>query len=56
LFSLTDRSKDGFSNYKTSKYKLHIYETASGVKFVLNTDTSVGSLREVLHDMYRSVS
>ena len=45
----------GFMSYKTSQYKLNLYETASGLKFVINTDTSVGSIRDVLHHIYSSV-
>ena len=48
--------KDGFLNLRTNKYKLHFYETPSGLKFVMNTDLSVGNTRDVLHQMYSSVS
>ncbi|KAH3810893.1 trafficking protein particle complex subunit 1-like [Dreissena polymorpha] len=47
--------KDGFLNFKTSKFRLHLYETASGLKFVLNTDLSVGSVKDVLHEIYRTI-
>lgn len=45
----------GFSSYTTGSYKLHFYETASGFKFILMTDTTCGDLRDVLHGYYASV-
>ncbi|XP_045202163.1 trafficking protein particle complex subunit 1-like [Mercenaria mercenaria] len=47
--------KDGFLNFKTNKYKLHLYETASGLKIVINTDLGVGSITDVLHDIYKNI-
>ena len=48
--------KEGFLGYRTNKYKMNYYETASGVKFVLNTDLNVvGNPRDVLHQIYENV-
>lgn len=44
--------RDGFVSFHTSKYRLHYYETPTGLRLVLNTDLSVGSAREALHHIY----
>jgi hypothetical protein len=49
-------SKNSFISYRTNKYKLHFYETPTGLKFVLNTDLSVGNIRDMLHDIYNKVN
>ena len=41
-----------FVNYATSAYKLHLYETISGYKFVMLSDPEAGSLRTALHSIY----
>ncbi|XP_037743555.1 trafficking protein particle complex subunit 1 [Chelonia mydas] len=47
--------KDGFLAFQTSKYKLHYYETPSGLKVVMNTDLGVGNIRDVLHQIYSNI-
>ena len=47
--------KDGFLSFQTSKYRLHYYETPSGLKFVLNTDLSVSNARDALQHIYSNV-
>jgi len=47
--------QDGFLNFRTSKYKLHFYETPSGLKFVMNTDLNVGNIRDVLQNIFSSL-
>jgi len=41
-----------FINYRTSSYKLHVYETASGYKFVMLGDPHGDSLRFILRQIY----
>ena len=41
-----------FVSYKTSAYKLHLYETLSGYKFVMLSDPETDSLRTALHSIY----
>ena len=39
--------------YDFIQYKLHLYETATGLKFVLLTDLNVGNIRDNLQTIYR---
>ncbi|KAJ6593958.1 TRAPP complex subunit bet5 [Mycena capillaripes] len=41
-----------FVNYRTSAYKLHVYETVSGYKFVMLSDPAAESLRFILRQIY----
>ena len=41
-----------FVNYRTSTYKLHLYETLSGYKFVMLSDPNTDSLRFILRQIY----
>lgn len=56
LFSFSHYRKDDYFSYKTNRYKLNYYETASGIKIVLNTDVNVGNIRDLLHQLYENVS
>ena len=47
--------KEGFIAYKTNAYKLHFFETPTGLKFVLNTDPMVGNIRDVLRYLYSHI-
>lgn len=47
--------KEGFDNLRTNKYKLHFYETPSGLKFIMNTDLSIPSIRDILHQIYSQI-
>ena len=46
------RENEQFINYRTSAYKLHVYETASGYKFVMLGDPAGDSLRFILRQIY----
>ncbi|KAI0058096.1 TRAPP complex subunit bet5 [Artomyces pyxidatus] len=41
-----------FVNYRTSAYKLHLYETVSGYRFVMLSDPNAESLRFVLRSIH----
>ncbi|KAI8097688.1 Sybindin-like family-domain-containing protein [Halteromyces radiatus] len=45
-------NQDGFISYCTSTYRLHYYETPTGLKFVLNTDPATEGMRPVLKQIY----
>jgi len=44
-----------FTAYKTSSYKLHFFESATGFKFILLTDPSVGNIQEQLKHIYKNI-
>ncbi|KAF8515465.1 snare-like protein [Gautieria morchelliformis] len=44
--------EEQFVAYQTSAYKLHVYETLSGYKFVMLTDPQAESLRFILRQIY----
>jgi len=48
-------STHGLLSFRTSQYKLNFFETPTGLKFVLNTDLSVGNIRDVLQQIYSQV-
>lgn len=50
---LTFDRDEAFIAYKTSAYKLHLFETPSGMKFVLFSDPNVESLRFILKQIYQ---
>ena len=43
---------EAFTSYRTPHYKLHLYETLTGYRFVLLSDPSSDSLRFVLRQLY----
>ena len=51
----TTSAKERFVSYTTSMYKLHFFETPTGLKFVLNTDTDAGGIQEILWHIYSKI-
>ncbi|KAF8322245.1 snare-like protein [Clavulina sp. PMI_390] len=43
---------ENFTSYKTSAYRLHLFETLSGYKFILLSDPNIDSLRFLLRQLY----
>ncbi|KAG0707326.1 snare-like protein [Suillus ampliporus] len=41
-----------FTSYRTSVYRLHLYETISGYKFVMLSDAATDGLRFILRQIY----
>lgn len=50
--SSNGQQQDGFISYRTSTYRLHYYETPTGLKFVMNTDPTTEGMRSVLKQIY----
>lgn len=48
-------SDDQFLTYRTGEYKLHYYETPTQLKLVMLTDTRVGNMRTVLHQIWATL-
>ncbi|SMY27060.1 unnamed protein product [Zymoseptoria tritici ST99CH_1A5] len=46
---------DQFLSYRTGEYKLHYFETPTQLKLVLLTDTRVGNMRTVLHQIWATL-
>ncbi|KAF2750357.1 trafficking protein-like protein particle complex subunit 1 [Sporormia fimetaria CBS 119925] len=44
-----------FLSYRTGEYKLHYYETATRMKFVMLTDTKQNNLRPYLHQIWANL-
>ncbi|CAK1366187.1 Transport protein particle subunit bet5 [Cercospora beticola] len=46
---------DQFLSYRTGEYKLHYFETPTQLKLVMLTDTRVGNMRTVLHQIWATL-
>ncbi|KAJ1939976.1 TRAPP complex subunit bet5, partial [Linderina pennispora] len=45
----------GFMSFATNTYRMHYYESSTGVKFILNTDPHTASMQQVLEMIYRNI-
>ncbi|KAJ2034223.1 Trafficking protein particle complex subunit BET5 [Coemansia sp. RSA 922] len=45
----------GFMSFATNTYRLHYYESPTGVKFILTTDIAAASMQPVLEMIYRNI-
>ena len=54
---LSPATSDTFHSYETNKYKLSMFETPTGIKFVLNTslEWGPGVIQDMLHALYKEV-
>jgi len=52
---MSPRRGGGFYACSTNAYRLHYFETASGLRFVLTTDLATGDMREVLRYIYAQI-
>ncbi|EME43557.1 hypothetical protein DOTSEDRAFT_72807 [Dothistroma septosporum NZE10] len=46
---------DQFLSYRTGEYKMHYFETPTQLKLVMLTDTRVGNMRTVLHQIWATL-
>lgn len=46
---------DQFLSFRTGEYKMHYFETPTQLKFVMLTDTRVGNMRTVLHQIWATL-
>ena len=52
---LSPKKGGGFYACSTSNYRLHYFETASGLRFVLTTDLAATDMREALRHVYSQI-
>ncbi|KAJ1720430.1 TRAPP complex subunit bet5 [Coemansia erecta] len=45
----------GFMSFATNTYRLHYYESPTGVKFVVNTDVATTNMQPALEMIYRNI-
>jgi len=47
--------KQSVRSFMTSSYKLNLFDTPTGLKFVMNSDVSAGGIQELLRQIYSQI-
>lgn len=55
LKGIVSKCEYSFLSYRTGEYKLHYFETPTNLKFVMLTDTRIGNMRTVLHQIWANL-
>jgi hypothetical protein len=50
---LDETENEPFYSFTTKEYKLHYFESLTGLRFALTTDPSVGRLTKILRNFYK---
>lgn len=53
--SPVDMPSDSFLSFYTNQYKLHLFQSPTGVRIVLNTESSCRNLKEELRQVYNNI-
>ncbi|CAH2353990.1 trafficking protein particle complex subunit Bet5p [[Candida] railenensis] len=51
----TTQSQNLLKSFATQNYRIHLYETASGLRFALISDVGLDNLQAVLHRIYTEI-
>ncbi|KAH6562370.1 hypothetical protein BASA50_006546 [Batrachochytrium salamandrivorans] len=55
IVKISPKQGDNFLSYRTNAYKLHYFESGTGLKFVLLTDQNMDSMVEPLRAIYSQI-
>ncbi|KAI9298777.1 hypothetical protein K502DRAFT_310936 [Neoconidiobolus thromboides FSU 785] len=55
ILKLSEKLEDGFFTFSTDSYKLHYFETLSGLRFVLNSDINCKNQKDTLKYIFESI-
>ncbi|OAJ44043.1 hypothetical protein BDEG_27331 [Batrachochytrium dendrobatidis JEL423] len=55
ITKISPKQGDNFISYRTNAYKLHYYESGTGLKFILLTDPNSDNMVEVLRAIHAQI-